>query len=440
MSFAVVGIFCLCLIVCVALGVYILYPMLAGVLIFSAYALIKGFKIKQVFGMILSGIKTAKNVLIALVIVGMMTALWRSSGTIPAIVSYASTLIHPDIFILAAFLLNCLVGFLMGTSLGTSATMGVICVTVGKTMGIDSVLVGGAVLSGAYFGDRCSPVSTSALLVSTLTKTNLYDNIKTMFKTAAVPFAVTCVMYLALGFGVAKTGAEQSIDGLFSKDFVIHPVVLIPAALIILLALFRVDVKISMGVSTLSAFLISVFVQHRGFAELLKTMITGFKCENEKIASMTDGGGVISMLKVIAIICCALAFSGIFDKTGITASFKTPIKKISEKISPYGAVLVASCVTSAIGSNQTIALILTNTLCEDVMPDNGRRAICLEDTVIVIAALVPWSTAGGAALSAASAPEKSILFAFYLMVLPLINFAFDFIKRKTTKKKNHITA
>ena len=274
MSFAVVGIFCLCLIVCVALGVYILYPMLAGVLIFSAYALIKGFKIKQVFGMILSGIKTAKNVLIALVIVGMMTALWRSSGTIPAIVSYASTLIHPDIFILAAFLLNCLVGFLMGTSLGTSATMGVICVTVGKTMGIDPVIVGGAVLSGAYFGDRCSPVSTSALLVSTLTKTNLYDNIKTMFKTAAVPFAVTCVMYLALGFGVAKTGAEQSIDGLFSKDFVIHLVVLIPAALIILLALFRVDVKISMGVSTLSAFLREFFDS----VEVFYTVLVGHFC------------------------------------------------------------------------------------------------------------------------------------------------------------------
>ena len=428
------GIFCAVLLVCVFSGVYILYAMLGGVVIFSAYALLKGNSPKQVLHMILSGIKTAKNVLFALVLVGMMTALWRSSGTIPAIVSYSAKLIQPGAFILVAFLLNCLVGFLMGTSLGTSATMGIICVTVGKTMGIDPMFIGGAVLSGAYFGDRCSPVSTSALLVSTVTDTNLYDNIKAMFKTAAVPFAVTCGIYLVLGLKVPHGDVAQDTMSLFSSDFVIHPVVLIPAAIILILALFRVDVKISMAVSIVSAFIISLFVQHRGVAELVRTMVSGFKCSNAEIASMTDGGGIISMLKVIAIICCALAFSGIFDKTGITESFKIPIEKLSRKITPHGAMLAASVVTSVIGSNQTIALILTNSLCENTVEDKHKRAIYLEDTVILIAALVPWSTAGGAALSAASAPESSIPFAFYLYVLPVMNLIFDIIKEKSRRK------
>ncbi len=150
---------------------------------------------------------------------------------------------------------------------------------------------------------------------------------------------------------------------------------------------------------------------------------------------MTDGGGVISMLKVIAIICCALAFSGIFDRTGITASFKKPLEKLSRKATPFGAMLAASAVTSVIGSNQTIALILTNSLCENIVEDRQKRAIYLEDTVILIAALVPWSTACGAALSAASAPDASIPFAFYLYILPLINFAVELIKIKTKKEK-----
>lgn len=436
MNFLVVGIFCVSLIICVALKVYVLYPMLGGVVLFSCYALLKGHTVSQVAKMIFSGIKTAKNVLFALVLVGMMTALWRSSGTIPAIVTYSARLIQPAVFILAAFLLNCLVGFLTGTSLGTAATMGIICVTVGKTMGIDPMYTGGAMLSGAYFGDRCSPVSTSALLVSTVTETNLYDNIKAMFKTAAVPFAVTCVIYLLLGFGIPHDNAAHNILNLFSADFIIHPVVLIPAALIIILALFRVDVKISMAVSSAAAFLISVFVQHRNIIEVLKTMIFGFKCGNKEIASMTDGGGVVSMLKVIAIICCALAFSGIFDETGITASFKAPIEKLSRKITPHGAMLVASCAASIVGSNQTIALILTNSLCENAVPDKNKRAIFLEDTVILVAALVPWSTAGGAALAAASAPTSSIPFAFYLFVLPIINFVWDIIKEKTKKNKH----
>lgn len=435
MSFVIVGIFCACLITCVALDVYVLYPMLGGVVIFSAYALIKGYSFKEVLQMILSGIKTAKNVLFALVLVGMMTALWRSSGTIPAIVSYSAKLIQPSIFILVAFLLNCLVGFLTGTSLGTSATMGVICVTVGITMGIDPMYVGGAMLSGAYFGDRCSPVSTSALLVSTVTDTNLYDNIKKMFRTAAVPFAVTCVTYLILGFNIPHDTVSHDVLGLFANDFVIHPVVLIPAATIIILALFRVDVKISMAVSIAAAFVISLVTQHRAVSEILKTMIFGFKCENKEIASMTDGGGVISMLKVIAIICCALAFSGIFDRTGITASFKKPLEKLSRKATPFGAMLAASAITSVIGSNQTIALILTNSLCENIVEDRQKRAIYLEDTVILIAALVPWSTACGAALSVASAPDASIPFAFYLYILPLINFAVELIKIKTKKEK-----
>ena len=150
------------------------------------------------------GMKTAKNVLLTFMLIGMMTAIWRASGSIAFIVYYASEICIPSLMLLAAFLLCSITSFLTGTSFGTAATMGVICMTMAKSMNISEILAGGAILAGVYFGDRCSPVSTSALLVSELTKTNLYENLKAMARTAIVPFTVFCATYWILGVQVKQ--------------------------------------------------------------------------------------------------------------------------------------------------------------------------------------------------------------------------------------------
>lgn len=439
MNYLVIGSFCACLLGCVITKISILYAMFAGVVIFSVYTLAKGFSFRELLSMMAKGIRTAKNVLIALVLIGMMTALWRGSGTIPTIVTYSSKLISPGIFLLAAFLLNSLVAFLMGTSLGTAATMGVICVTVGRTMGIDPFFVGGAVLSGTYFGDRCSPVSTSALLVSTITETDLYDNIKKMFRTAAVPFAATCVIYLILGAVIPASGAQSDVGAMFSGEFTIHAAALIPAVLILVLALFRVNVKISMSVSIVSAFILSLALQHRAPLDVLRSMVFGFVSKDETIASMVNGGGITSMLKVIGIICCSLAFSGIFEKTGITDSFRGAVKKLSGKISVYGAAIVVSFITSAVGSNQTLAVMLTDQLCSELEKDNTKRALMYENTAILIAAIIPWSTASSVALTAATAPISSISLAFFLFLVPLWNFLYELLRNKRKKHSVNVT-
>ena len=174
-----VGIFCVLLAVCVVTGTSVLYAMASGLVIFCTYALIKGFTPFQVFRMVISGVYTAKNVLIVFMLIGVLTALWRDSGTVALIISYAVRLVHPSVFVLMCFLLNSVVSFLIGTSFGTAATMGVVCMTTAVAMGINPAVAGGAILSGVLFGDRCSPVSTSALLISELTHTDIFSNIKT---------------------------------------------------------------------------------------------------------------------------------------------------------------------------------------------------------------------------------------------------------------------
>ena len=173
---------------CVLLDISILYALLLGYILFAVYSFKKGFSFKEIIRMSLEGVKTAKNILITFVLIGILTALWRAGGTIPTIVCYSVKIMQPKLFFVITFLLNALVSFLTGTSFGTAATIGAICVTMGHALELNPIMVGGAMLSGAFFGDRCSPVSTSALLVADLTKTDLYKNIKLMLKTAVVPF------------------------------------------------------------------------------------------------------------------------------------------------------------------------------------------------------------------------------------------------------------
>ena len=181
--------------VCVISGISTLWALTAGYMFFFAYGLKRGYGGMEIFKMSLSGVKTVKNILIIFVLIGMITALWRASGTIPTIICYSASLIRPSAFILITFLLNCMLSALTGTSFGTSATIGVICMAMGGTLGVDKTCVGGAILAGAFFGDRCSPVSTSANLVCELTGTDIFSNLRRMVKTSVVPFILSCLFY-----------------------------------------------------------------------------------------------------------------------------------------------------------------------------------------------------------------------------------------------------
>lgn len=418
MEWITLGLFCGGLLLCVILDLSILYALTAGLLIFMLYGKYKGFSWGELVGMALSGVKTVKNILITFMLIGMLTALWRDAGTIPVIVCYAAELIQPSIFLVMTFLLNCGVSVLTGTSFGTAATMGVICATMAASMGIDMVLVGGAMLSGVYFGDRCSPVSTSALLVSELTETNIFSNIKGMIKTALIPFLMTCVVYLGLGFFSSGSGQVPDLREMFGREFVLSWVALAPAVVILVLSAMQVKVKKAMLVSILTALPISVLVQGTPVQELPWLLLNGYRTSDSQLATMINGGGLTSMIRVTCIVSLSSAFSGIFRKTGLLDSAKQLIGKLAERTNAYTATLCTSVVASMIACNQTLSTLLTHQLCNEVEPDREKLAMNLENTSIVVAALVPWSIAGGVPLASVGAPTSSILFTCFLYLLP----------------------
>ena len=210
MEAIIIVIFSFILLSCILAGYSILWALLFGYMMFFGYALRQGHTPVQVLTMSGRGIRTIKNILFIFILIGMITAVWRACGTIPFIIYHMSGLLIPSVFILIVFLLCCFISLLTGTSFGTAATIGIICMSIAKANGIDPTFTGGAILSGIYFGDRCSPMSTSALLISELTQTDIYCNIKNMFKSALLPFSVTCLLYALLGFsGTGNTGTAD---------------------------------------------------------------------------------------------------------------------------------------------------------------------------------------------------------------------------------------
>ena len=428
-SIITISLFSLSLIICLFLNFSVVYALIIGYIIFISYGLIKGYNLKVLVKKSFEGMLTVKNILLVFILIGMITALWRASGTIAFIVYMGSKLISPSILILLTFLLCAVLSLLIGTSLGTAATMGVICFSIGKTMGINPYYIGGAVLSGIYFGDRCSPMSTSALLISELTKTNLYTNIKMMIKTSIIPFIVTCVFYLFLGFKSTISPVSVDVTEIFKQNYNLNIVVIIPAILIIVLSLLKINVKKTMLISIVVSFIIAMFIQKESVVSLIKYCIFGYNNSNQELNLMMKGGGILSMINVGLIVGISSSYSGIFKETKMLVPLKEYLKGFSEKTSNYFVIFLSSIISGAIACNQSLGIILTNELSEELV-DKQERAIILENTVVLLAGLIPWNTAMVVPLRTLDVGIISGLFAFYLYLLPLWNLIVGIVKEK----------
>ena len=429
-SIIVILLFSLSLIVCLLLKYSVVYALIIGYLIFISYGFMKGHNLIVLIKKSFEGVLTVKNILLVFIFIGMITALWRASGTIAFIVYMGSKLISPSILILLTFLLCSILSVLIGTSLGTAATIGVICFSIGKAMGINPYYVGGAVLSGIYFGDRCSPMSTSALLIAELTKTNLYTNIKLMIKTSIIPFVMTCLFYLFLGFNSTVSNISVNVTEIFKQNYNLNIIVIIPAILIIILSILKINVKKTMLVSIVISFIIAMFIQRDSIVALINYCIFGYHHPNERLNLMMKGGGILSMVNVGLIVGISSSYSGIFKETKMLVSLKKYLKDFSKKTSNYFVIFLSSIISGAIACNQSLGIILTNELSEELV-DKQERAIILENTVILLTGLIPWNTAMVVPLKTLDVGVMSGLFAFYLYFLPLWNLFLGVMKEKS---------
>ncbi|MDD2494445.1 MAG: Na+/H+ antiporter NhaC family protein [Tissierellia bacterium] len=421
-----VVIFTLSLIISLIKNISILIPLIIGMISFALTALHKGYSIKAVIRMILKGMNKSLALMPIFALIGFITAVWRASGTIPFFVYFGTKLMNPNYFILFAFLLSCLVSFALGTSFGTVGTIGVVLIVLAKGGGVNTSVAAGAIVSGAFFGDRCSPTSSSANLVATVTDTELYDNIKRMMVTGLIPFIVTVIIYLFLSKNNPINITDSALLNDISVYFNLNYITMLPAIIIFIFAFLKKNVKTSMFFSVITAFLICLFVQKMDFADIIYTMFFGFKLETENtLSSILSGGGLISMLNVSLIVLIASSYSGIFEETGILNNIQEILKKMSNKTGIYLTTAFTALVTGAFCCNQTLPVLLTYQLMNKIYVENNLTkediAIDLENTAIMTSELFPWSIAIAVPLATLSADPVSILYAVYLYLVPLIN-------------------
>lgn len=429
---ALIGTFML-LMLSVYMGINILYPLFIGLIIFAVIAYNRGYKSKEIIGMILKGVRKSVLIISIMMLIGAIMSVWRASGTVAYVVYYGIKFVDPNFFILYAFLLSCAISFLLGTSFGAVGTIGTILMVMVKGGDININIVAGAIISGIYFGDRCSPMSSSANLVSVLTETDLYTNIKNMFRTTVVPFLIASIIYGVLSFQNPLQLGENRIIKEIIQTYNLNWVVSIPAIIILVLAFFKIDIKISMVVSTLCGAAVAVFVQKESIVDVLKYIIIGYsRPEQSFLGNIMVGGGIISMINVVLIVLIASSLSGVLEGASLLKFAERLIVKLGEKIGIFAAVILTSIITGAFGGSQTLAVMLTYQLVRNMYDsesiDKYKLAVDLENSAIVISALIPWNIAGAVPAAALTADNSYAIYAFYLYLIPLVNLIIKKLK------------
>ena len=404
-------------------GIKLFWPLLLGLILFFLLGLKRGFSPKELSAMAWRRGKKSLIVIQVFLTIGMVTALWRASGTIAFFLYHGLRAISPQWFLLVAFLLSALLSLALGTSNGVTGTAGVVLIILARSGGVDLALTAGAVLSGAYFGDRCSPMSSCATLVAACTDTQLYPNVREMLKTAALPTVLCTLLYGCLSFRNPITTVDAEVLSALSSHFSLHPIVLVPAILMLVLPLAKVPVKWAMAASTVVAFALTVTLQDMPVLPTLRAALLGYAPEQEELARILTGGGAISMLHATAVVFVTGLYAGILDETHILDPVHHWAEKLSARLGLFPATAIVSVCITTVFCNQSVTVLMAEQLMGESYAKRGASrmelAMDIANSGVMLSGLIPWSIAITVPLSMLGVGIEAIPYASLLYLIPL---------------------
>lgn len=397
--------------------------LLVGLIAFGTVGLRMGSSFKDLCKMGVDGNRDSMIVIYVMLIIGFLTASWRVSGTVTIFVYYGMKIITPPLFLIIAFLLSCLLSYALGTSFGVAGTVGVIFMTLARSGGVDPVLTAGVLMSGIYFGDRCSPVSSSANLVAAVTGTKILDNVKAMMRTAILPLILAAMIYIVISIMNPITHVDPELLQAFESEFNLSLWAFVPAILMLILPLLKVSVLASMACSIVSAVLVAWLVQGVPFLEVLKVCIFGYEASGDGLGTLLNGGGMVSMLEIVVILLISCCYSGIFTGTGMLDKLQDKLAAACTKFGRFTIMVLISIGSAACFCNQTIATLMCSDLLKKPYLDEGgsteELAIDMENSVILIACMIPWSIGCSVPLGFFDVSPAAVLYAFYMWLVPI---------------------
>ena len=408
------------MVACLITGQSFLWALALGLVLFAVHGHKQGHSLRAMWDMAWAEGRRVLIVLRIFLFIGAITALWRSSGTIVFFIYYGVQAISPKLFVLVVFLLTALIAYALGTSFGVIGTAGIVLMALARSGGVSEAVTAGAVLSGAYFGDRCSPASSSAALVAAETETKLYDNLRNMFRTGALPVLLTIAVYAVLSVRHPIAAVDESLLQALRDSAAISLWALLPAVIMLVLPLVKVPVMLSIALSVAAAGAVSVFVQGMSLWEMLKTTVLGYYPAAGQLKDILSGGGIVSMVKPAALVFTTGLLAGLLDGIGVLKGATGLVEKLAGRCGRFAASAAVSLGAGMIFCNQSVVIVMGNQLLHRCYTDPNERAVDMENSGIVLSALIPWNIACSIPLVMLGVDQRAIPYAVLLYMIPLV--------------------
>ncbi|AEP91381.1 malate-H+/Na+-lactate antiporter MleN [Bacillus subtilis] len=364
-----------------------------------------GYSYKDMQNAILHGISNGLEAVLILVSVGALIGTWIAGGVVPTLIYYGLEFIHPSIFLLATLIICSIMSVATGTSWGTVGTAGIAMIAIGEGLGIPLPLVAGAILSGAYFGDKLSPLSDSTVLASSLSKVDVLDHVRAMLYLSIPAYVITAILFTITGFMYGGKNIDldkvEFLKSSLQNTFDIHIWMLIPAVIVIVLLAMK---KPSMPVIVIGALLGAIWAavfQGMNIADAIATAYNGFsiKTDVEFLNGLLNRGGIVGMLSSLVVIIFGLGFGGLLEKLGV---LKVIVSMFEKKLTSPGNVtlstLIVAFLANIFGCAMYVSLILTPKIMEDSYDrlHLDRRVLSRNSEVggTLTSGMVPWSDNG----------------------------------------------
>ena len=412
-----------------------------------------GAKWKTIIEGVSKSISSTTPSLIILLLIGALAGTWLLSGIVPAMIYYGLQILSPEIFLFATAIITAIVSLATGSSWSTIALLGI-----GQALGLSTGLIGGAIISGAYFGDKMSPLSDTTNLAPAMAGTDLFTHIKYMMYTTIPSFTITLVIFLVIGFTFETSGA-QDINGLLSaisNSFNISAWLFLVPVLVIALIIKKIPAIPALLAGTLLGGIFAIIFQPEvvisitnadslnissAYMAVINAMGSDISIttENVMINKLLSTSGMAGMLNTIWLIICAMIFGGAMEATGLLKRVAEPIIRYAESTGSLIATTAGTCVFFNItASDQYLAIVVPGRMFADTYKEKGlapeNLSRTLEDSGTVTSVLVPWNTCGATQSAVLGVATFAYLpYCFFNLISPLMTIAYGYFGIKIKK-------
>jgi len=424
-SFAValLPIIAMALLLGVGYGVYKIRPqvlLVAAAFLTGCLGVVLRFDWKDMQQGIVDSIHKAMPAILIMLTVGILIGAWMASGTIPMVIYYGLKLISPKFFLFTACLVSSITALATGTSWGTIGTIGVAFIGIAMGLGIPMGPAAGAIVVGAYFGDKMSPFSDIPNLAAVTAGANLFDHIKHMMWSAVPGWLLSLLVYFFVGLKYQASTVESDkmtlILDTLKKNFRFNLLLLLPMLLVFYLAYTKRPTIPGMLVSSLVAGILAVIFQKASVPLIAQAVNSGYPAHTgvEAVDKLLSRGGLMSMMETQLVAFTAFSFGGIMQKTGMLSVILDRVMKLAKKVGSLVAVTIGSCVVTALVTGSSyLAVILPGDLLSPAYKKKGLAAKNLSRIIDecggIIVPLIPWSMAGVYITGALGVPVFSYL-------------------------------